>query len=146
MYCLRFFASSVCIMIIYPPSPRLSSRRPAVVPSFKGETTSMMSPPSGTTHHVGNCKLLSRGRHTQEVLQPPPTDGRIFVDDFCAYDMRLIVYVSCTKVKTTRSSIQAAVLHSRGLSTLRRFGAIVLAQNPEWVLNACLWKVSWWCQ
>ena len=91
----------------------------------------MMSPPRGTTHHVGGCKLLSRGRRTQEVLQSPLADRRIFVDDFCAYDMRLTVHVSFTEIEHAKSSIRASFLHSRGLSKLRRFGAIVLARDPK---------------
>ena len=47
-YRLLAAASKVCIMIIYPPSPRFSSNLPAVVPDLNGATTSIMSPPMAT--------------------------------------------------------------------------------------------------
>jgi hypothetical protein len=48
MYFLLVAASSVCMMIMYPPSPRFFSNLPAVVSVLKGATTSIMSPPMAT--------------------------------------------------------------------------------------------------
>ena len=68
-----------------------------MVPSSNGETTSMISPPSGTALGVGKCGLSIASKRTQEVLESPATHGWVFVYDVHTNDMCLDVLVSKTR-------------------------------------------------
>ena len=99
-------------MIMYPPSPRFSSNRPAVVPERMGATTSMKSPPSGTTTSSALSIIHPRipdawswivtvpESLTNEVPQPKLLHARILVYDFRAYDMSLPYHMDLAKATT----------------------------------------------
>ena len=89
-----------------------------MVPSLNGDTTSMMSPPSGTASFLSNCSASSRFVLTEEVLQPPCCYRWISEAYFDTENFRLVAFVSICYIsihKAPKISIAAQSQDGHGL-------------------------------